>query len=100
MTVDAKVIEIQESKIIYGLIDQNGKCGTGSCEGCKCSTGIKKIALPRDLLDQPALGEVVEIQETGSRLIHFGLIILLPLIVLALTQVLPVCSSWVWRQTE
>ena len=89
MRVDAMVLEIQKTKTIYGLLDQNGKCGTGSCEGCKCSTGIKKISLPVESLEEPKIGEIVEIYNSPAHLIHFGLIIILPLVVLVVTQYLP-----------
>ncbi len=89
MTVDAMVLEIQKTKTIYGLLDQNGKCGSGSCEGCKCSTGIKKISLPVDSLSEPKIGELVEIHNSGAGLLHFALIILLPLLVLVITQFIP-----------
>ncbi len=89
MTVDAMVLEIHESKIIYGLLDKNGKCGSGSCEGCKCSTGIKTISLPRDVQENPEPGDLVEIHQDSSHILHFALMIILPVLIIVLIQSIP-----------
>ena len=94
MTLDAKVLKIEEGKTLYGILDSNGQCSTGSCEGCSCSTKLKTISLPTDANPSVEVGMDVEIQQNRRYLFHFALVIILPLIVLAGIQILPSFSAW------
>ena len=93
MRIDAKILEIREKEILFGLVDQNGQCGTDSCEGCKCGAGLKTIKLSRGLLENPCVGMKVEICQERGHLLHFALLIVLPLLILMLAiKILPLLN--------
>lgn len=94
MVVEARVLKIDEKKTVFGILNQNGSCGTGSCEGCSCSRKLKTISLPTSDYKELAVGADVLIHQDSKLLLHFFLILALPILILLGIQLLPQLLSW------
>ena len=89
----AVVLEISSQKTVFGILGSDGQCSSGSCEGCQCSRSIKKVALSSEDCPDLKKGMVVELHRSPVYMIHFVLLICLPLIVLAAVRILPVWDN-------
>lgn len=80
----ARILKIENEHVLVGLLNDNGLCGSGTCEGCSCSTKMQtmNIKIPESELDSPHLktGADVEMKVPGGTALDWFLLIFLPVI--------------------
>ena len=91
--IRAVVLEISGKKTVFGILGSNGQCSSGSCEGCQCSRSIKKVSLSSKCCPDLKKGMMVELHKSPVYIVHFVLMICLPLAVLAVLRILPVWNN-------
>ena len=89
MVINAMVVETDEKKTLYAVMDDKGNCSSGSCEGCQCGAKMKTFSLPSDPDAPLSAGMKVEIHQDSTYLLHFFLLIFFPLLVLGGILYLP-----------
>ncbi len=91
--IKAIVQEISNRKTVFRILGSDGQCSSGSCERCQCSRSIKRVSLSSESCPNLEKGMKVELQRSPVYRLHFALMIVLPLAVLAVVPILPVWNS-------
>lgn len=99
MSKFARILEIDHNKALIGLLNDHGLCGTGSCEGCSCSTKMQtmKLTIPED--NDLQVGMDVEMKIPGSVMTDWILLIIVP-VLLTIGTVILLQSSGIPENTR
>ncbi|MDA3955872.1 SoxR reducing system RseC family protein [Oceanispirochaeta sp.] len=94
MSKYARILEIKDNRVILGLLNDTGLCGSGKCEGCSCSTKIQtmKLSLPEN--SPLTTGMDVEMIAPKSLKADWFLLIVLPVFFIVLISLLPGFTDW------
>ncbi|MDC7234834.1 MAG: SoxR reducing system RseC family protein [Spirochaetales bacterium] len=80
----ARILEINNEQVLVGLLNDKGLCGSGSCEGCSCSTKMQtmNVKVPSGYTQKAGLktGIDVEMKLPKGTALDWFLLIFLPLI--------------------
>lgn len=89
MSKYARILEIENEQVLVGLLNDKGLCGSGTCEGCSCSTKMQtmKVNIPGADKDNSTLRTGIDVEmiiPKGTALDWF-LLIFLPVIIIVST---------------
>ena len=90
----ARVLEINDNKILLGLLNENGLCGTGACEGCSCSTKLQTMNVKVENPEGFESGMDVEMRVTHNIMADWAILIVMPVVLVAATILLPGILGW------
>ncbi len=86
MSKYARILKIDEDRVLLGLLNDKGLCGSGTCEGCSCSTKMQTITVRVDEEEMEesefSTGMDVEMQLPKGTALDWVLIIFLPVILI------------------
>lgn len=92
MSKYARILKIENEQVLVGLLNDKGLCGSGSCEGCSCSTKMQtmNIKISGAELEESLLktGIDVEMILPKGAVLDWILLIFLPVILIASTAFL------------
>ncbi|MBF9015625.1 MULTISPECIES: SoxR reducing system RseC family protein [unclassified Oceanispirochaeta] len=84
MSKYARILEINNGHVLVGLLNDKGLCGSGTCEGCSCSTKMQtmKVKVPGAQMTGSMLkaGIDVEMKIPKGTALDWFLLIFLPVI--------------------
>jgi positive regulator of sigma E activity len=85
MSKYARILEIENEQVLVGLLNDKGLCGSGTCEGCSCSTKMQtmKVKIPGADKEDSNLRTGIDVEmiiPRGTALDWF-LLIFLPVII-------------------
>jgi hypothetical protein len=72
MSKYARILEIKDNRVILGLLNDTGLCGSGKCEGCSCSTKMQTMKLPLPENSPLTTGMDVEMIALGGGILGFA----------------------------
>jgi len=90
----ARVLEIEDNKILVGLLNDQGVCGTGACEGCSCSTKLPTMRIAVEDPKEFETGMDVEMILTQNVLADWLLLIIMPVLLVTAVILIPRFLGW------
>jgi len=90
----ARVLEINDNKVLVGLLNDNGLCGTGACEGCSCSTKLQTMRINVENPENFESGMDVEMRANHNILADWLVLIVMPVLLVVTTILLSGFMGW------
>lgn len=87
----AKILKIESDRVLLGLLNDKGSCGSGSCEGCSCGSKMQTINVKVDEVELEKLDTGMDVKmnlPVGTALDWFLMIFLPVLLVAGVTLLL------------
>ncbi|QEN07432.1 hypothetical protein EXM22_05295 [Oceanispirochaeta crateris] len=90
----ARILEIKNNRALLGLLNDGGSCGSGTCEGCSCSSGMQTMTLTLPESSNFKVGMDVEMIAPKTLSIDWFLLIILPVLLVVTVSFLPQLVGW------
>jgi hypothetical protein len=88
----ARILNIENNRVMVGLLNDKGLCGSGTCEGCSCSTKMQTMTVNVNETEQKRsylkTGIDVEMILPSGTVVDWFLLIFLPVILVVATAIL------------